>query len=220
MKNIILIAPPAAGKGTQSQMICEKYQIPHISTGDLLRSETKKETELGKLIQSKMNNGELVTDDIVIELLSNRIKQPDCLNGYVLDGFPRNVSQALKYLEMLDKSNLPLGDVIYLDLPKETAKKRIIGRLSCPNCGAVYNDQIDESKPLKFGICDKCNNALSKREDDNEETFNKRYDTYMNETYPLISFFENKGLLFKIDSSISVERTFNEIENIINRGNL
>lgn len=220
MKNIILIAPPAAGKGTQSQMICEKYQIPHISTGDLLRSETKKETELGKLIQSKMNNGELVTDDIVIELLSNRIKQPDCLNGYVLDGFPRNVSQAIKYLEMLDKSNLPLGDVIYLDLPKETAKKRIIGRLSCSNCGAVYNDQIDESKPLKFGICDKCNNTLSKREDDNEETFNKRYDTYINETYPLISFFENKGLLFKIDSSISVERTFNEIENIINRGNL
>lgn len=220
MRNIILIAPPAAGKGTQSQMICEKYQIPHISTGDLLRSETKKQTELGKLIQNKMNNGELVTDDIVIELLNNRIKQPDCLNGYVLDGFPRNVLQATKYLEMLEKSNLPLGDVIYLDLPKEIAKKRIVGRLSCSNCGSVYNDQIEESKPYKSGICDKCNNSLSKREDDNEETFNKRYDTYMNETYPLIDFFENKGLLFKIDSSISIERTFNEIEKIINRGNL
>jgi len=220
MRNIILIAPPAAGKGTQSKMICEKYQIPHISTGDLLRDEAKKETKLGKLIQDKMNNGELVTDEIVIELLKNRIKKPDCSNGYVLDGFPRNISQAEKYLEILEEFNLPLGDVIYLELPKEIAKKRIVGRLSCTNCGAVYNDQFEESKPKNLEACDLCNNTLSKREDDNEEVFDKRYDTYVLETKPLIDFFDEKGLLSKIDSSVSIESAFNEIEKIINRGNL
>lgn len=220
MKNIILIAPPAAGKGTQSQMICEKYQIPHISTGDLLRGEVKKNTKLGNLIQNKMNKGELVTDDIVIELLKNRIKEPDCSNGYVLDGFPRNISQAEKYLEMLEEFELPIGDVIYLELPKDIAKKRIVGRLSCTNCGAVYNDQFEESKPLNFEVCDKCNNKLSKRDDDSEEIFNKRYDTYMNETYPLLEFFNGKGLLSKVDSSTSIDKIFNEIEKIINRGNL
>lgn len=218
MRNIILIAPPAAGKGTQSKKICEKYHIPHISTGDLLREATRRNDEFGNSIKKLIDAGSLVSDEIVMDLLLKRIQNPDCANGYILDGFPRTIKQAEMYLDLLKQNNLPLGDVIYLDLPKETARKRIVGRLSCPNCGAVYNDQFEDSKPLHFGTCDKCNGALSKRADDTDEVFNQRYDTYMRETYPLVEFFEKNGLLFRIGSGISADRTFNEIEKIINRG--
>lgn len=213
--NIILIAPPAAGKGTQAKLLSSKYHIPHISTGDLLRAATG---ELGDIVKKTMESGALVSDDLVLKLLEERITKEDCQNGYILDGFPRNVSQAESYMNLLEKLNKPLGYVIYLDASKEITQKRIVGRLSCPTCGAVYNDQIDESKPKKFGTCDKCNGPLSKRSDDNLETFEKRYQTFMNETYPLVNYFRSKGKLFTIGSGISKERTLNEIEKIINRG--
>lgn len=213
--NIILIAPPAAGKGTQAKLLSSKYHIPHISTGDLLRAATG---ELGDIVKKTMESGMLVSDDLVLKLLEERITKEDCQNGYILDGFPRNVSQAESYMNLLEKLNKPLGYVIYLDASKEITQKRIVGRLSCPTCGAVYNDQIDESKPKKFGTCDKCNGPLSKRSDDNLETFEKRYQTFMNETYPLVNYFRSKGKLFTIGSGISKERTLNEIEKIINRG--
>lgn len=219
MRSVILIAPPAAGKGTQSKLLSNKYNLPHISTGDLLRN-VDKDSEIGRQIQGVMKSGSLVSDDIVMNLLEERISQPDCANGYILDGFPRNIAQAEKYLELLKKLNKPLGDVIYLDLPRETARKRIVGRLSCPNCGTVYNDQFEDSKPIHFGTCDKCSGALSKRDDDNDDTFNARYNVYETETKPLLHFFESKGLLFTVGSGISKERTFSEIEKIINRGNL
>ncbi len=215
MRDIILIAPPAAGKGTQAKLLSSKYQIPHISTGDLLRAATG---ELGDIVKKTMESGSLVSDDLVLKLLEERITKEDCQNGYILDGFPRNVSQAESYMKLLEKLNKPLGDVIYLDASKEVTQKRIVGRLTCPTCGAVYNDQIDESKPKKFGTCDKCNGPLSKRSDDNLETFEKRYQTFMNETYPLLNYFKNKGKLFTVGSGISKERTLNEIEKIINRG--
>lgn len=215
MRDIILIAPPAAGKGTQAKLLSSKYQIPHISTGDLLRAATG---ELGDIVKKTMESGSLVSDDLVLKLLEERITKEDCQNGYILDGFPRNVSQAESYMKLLEKLNKPLGDVIYLDASKEITQKRIVGRLSCPTCGAVYNDQIDESKPKKFGTCDKCNGPLSKRSDDNLETFEKRYQTFMNETYPLLNYFKNKGKLFTVGSGISKERTLSEIEKIINRG--
>ena len=215
MRDIILIAPPAAGKGTQAKLLSSKYQIPHISTGDLLRAATG---ELGDIVKKTMESGALVSDDLVLKLLEERITKEDCQNGYILDGFPRNVSQAESYMKLLEKLNKPLGDVIYLDASKEVTQKRIVGRLSCPTCGAVYNDQIDESKPKKFGTCDKCNGPLSKRSDDNLETFEKRYQTFMNETYPLVNYFKSKGKLFTIGSGISKERTLSEIEKIINRG--
>ena len=220
MKNIILIAPPAAGKGTQSKLISEKYNLPHISTGDLLREEVKNKTELGNLIEDIMNKGLLVTDDIVLKLLENRISCDDCKNGYILDGFPRNISQAESYLKILEKLNYPIGDVIYLNISEETARKRIVGRLSCPNCGAVYNDQFEDSKPIHFGTCDKCNGPLSKRTDDCDSVFTERFKTYQEQTYPLLQFFELRGALFTIGSGISAERTFAEIEKIINRGNV
>ena len=215
MRDIILIAPPAAGKGTQAKLLSSKYQIPHISTGDLLRAASG---ELGDIVKHTMESGALVSDDLVLKLLEERITKEDCQNGYILDGFPRNISQAESYMKLLEKLNKPLGDVIYLDASKEVTQKRIVGRLSCPTCGAVYNDQIDESKPKKFGTCDKCNGPLSKRSDDNLETFEKRYQTYMNETYPLLNYFKSKGKLFTVGSGISKERTLNEIEKIINRG--
>lgn len=215
MQDIILIAPPAAGKGTQAKLLSSKYQIPHISTGDLLRAATG---ELGDIVKKTMESGALVSDDLVLKLLEERISKEDCQNGIILDGFPRNVSQAESYMKLLEKLNRPLGYVIYLDASKEITQKRIVGRLSCPTCGAVYNDQIDDNKPKRFGTCDICNGPLTKRSDDNLETFEKRYQTYMNETYPLLDYFRSKGKLFTVGSGISKERTLSEIEKIINRG--
>ena len=215
MQDIILIAPPAAGKGTQAKLLSSKYQMPHISTGDLLRAATG---ELGDIVKKTMESGALVSDDLVLKLLEERISKEDCQNGIILDGFPRNVSQAESYMKLLEKLNRPLGYVIYLDASKEVTQKRIVGRLTCPTCGAVYNDQIDDNKPKKFGTCDICNGPLTKRSDDNLETFEKRYQTYMTETYPLLDYFRSKGKLFTVGSGISKERTLSEIEKIINRG--
>lgn len=217
MRSIILIAPPAAGKGTQSKLLTEKYQIPHISTGDLLRNISKENSELGILVKSMMESGKLVDDEIVLQLLEKRITESDCQNGYILDGFPRNVKQANNYMSLLHKLGKPLGDVIYLDLPKETAKKRIVGRLSCSNSGSVYNDQFEDSKPKHFGTCDKCGSALSKRQDDNDETFENRFETFEEQTKPLLEYFRQNGNLFVVGSGISKERTFSEIQKIVER---
>ena len=220
MRNIILIAPPAAGKGTQAKLLSSKYNIPHISIGYLLRQSATEQSEMGILIKQTIEAGALVPDNIVLNLLEKRIQEPDCNNGYILDGFPRNINQAESYLKILQNLNKQLGDVILLNIPKETAKKRIIGRLSCTECGAVYNDQFEETKPKRFGTCDLCNGSLTRRSDDKEKTFEDRYHIYENQTYPLVNYFGNKGLLFTVGSGISKERTFNEIEKVINRGNI
>jgi len=215
MNNIILISPPAAGKGTQSERIKQKYQIPHISTGDLLRRVAEEQSEMGEVVRKIMSSGNLISDDIVLKLLEQRIMQPDCINGYILDGFPRTMPQAEAYLEMLKRLNRPLGKVIYLNLPMETAKKRITGRLSCKSCPKIYNDQFEDSKPKKFGTCDSCNSPLFRREDDTEKAFNERYNQFMQHTYPLVEFFEKQGLLFRVGSGINKDRTFSEIEKIL-----
>ena len=214
MKNIILIAPPAAGKGTQSKLLSSKYQIPHVSTGDLLRSASQRNDEMGNLIKHIMETGDLVSDEIVLGLLKDNLVDEKYKNGYILDGFPRTVSQAKEYVKMLDELNIPLGDVIYLDIPKEVIKKRIIGRLSCPNCKAVYNDQIEVLKPKNEGLCDVCRVHLVRRDDDNEQTFNNRYDVFMESTYPLVEFFKDNLKVIKGD--LSAEQTFSEIERVIN----
>lgn len=216
MKNIILIAPPAAGKGTQSKLLSSKYNLAHISTGDLLRSASQKEDEMGNLIKHIMETGALVSDEIVLELLKDTLSDEKYKNGYILDGFPRTVNQAEKYISMLEELDIPLGDVIFLDIPKDVIKKRIVGRLVCPNCKTVYNDQIEENKPKLTGLCNDCSTHLIKREDDNEQTFNNRYDVYVKETYPLVDFFDKKGILSTIKGELSVDDTFKEIERIIN----
>ncbi len=219
MKSIIFIAPPAAGKGTQSALVSEKYHIPHISTGDLLRAASRENNERGKYIKEQMETGGLVSDDVTTGLLKERLQESDCDNGYILDGFPRNVEQAKAYEQILDDLHKEMGYVIFLDIDKEIAKKRIVGRLSCSKCGAVYNSMDSHLKPRVDGICDRCFGILSQRADDTEEIFNKRFDTYLKETEPLIAYYEEKGVLTRIDSGFGKEKTFSQIERLL-RGSL
>ena len=154
MKNIIFIAPPAAGKGTQSKLVNETYNIPHISTGDLLREEISKQTPLGVSIQADMEKGNLVSDEVITTLLKNRITKPDCKNGYILDGYPRNIEQAKTYQNLLEELNYDKSCVIFLDIDKDLALKRTISRIVCPNCGSSYNLLVEDLKPQKENICD------------------------------------------------------------------
>lgn len=211
MTSLIFIAPPAAGKGTQAKMVSEAYDLAHLSTGDMLREEVKNgNTEL----QEIMKSGKLVSDDIVLDLLTKKISKIE--NGYILDGFPRNVSQAISFDKMLNEMNQKIDYVIYLNLDKEIAKKRIVGRVSCPKCGNVYNTMIEGMKPSKEDLCNNCYTTLIKRKDDNEETFEVRYNTYLEETKPLIKYYQNKNILHEIDSSLEKQEVFDRIKEIIN----
>lgn len=217
--NIVFIAPPAAGKGTQAVMLSEKYNIPHVSIGELLREASEDGTERGKMIADLMVNGILVSNELVLNLIEERVSKADCNNGYILDGYPRSIEQAKQYEEMLKRLNKNLGYVIYLDIDKEVAKNRIVGRVSCPTCGSVYNDMVEELKPKVKDVCDKCNSALVKRGDDNAESFEKRFVTYITNTQPLIDYYDSLGSLYRVNSGISKENTFEQIENIL-RGNI
>ena len=207
--NVIFIAPPAAGKGTQSEMLCNKYNIKHISTGDLIRETINNNSPLSEQLKDIMNQGKLVSDEFILELIKNNLGDGD----YIFDGFPRNVKQAKMFDELLNTLNKKVDYVIYLKVSKDLAAKRILGRLSCANCGRVYNDQITELMPKQIGICDVCNIELTHRNDDNLETFNKRFDTYINETEPLLDYYKDK--LYEIDSSKDKQVIFKEIEGII-----
>jgi len=211
MKSLIFIAPPAAGKGTQAKMVSEAYDLAHISTGDLLREEVKNgNTELQEIMES----GKLVSDEIVLDLLTKKISSLE--NGYILDGFPRNVNQAISFDKMLTLMNQKIDYVIYLNLDKEIAKKRIVGRVSCPNCGNVYNTMIEGMEPKEEDLCNNCHTTLTKRKDDNEETFEVRYNTYLEETEPLIKYYQDKNILYEIDSSLEKQEVFERIKEIIN----
>ena len=205
---VTFIAPPAAGKGTFSKMISEKYKIPHISTGDLLRNADDEN------IKQKLSDGEFISDEIITNLLLKRLKEKDTKKGYVLDGFPRNLNQAKTYDAYLEKESKK-QKVFVIDLKKEDAAKRIIGRKVCPNCGAVYNDMFDNLKPKQKDVCDKCQNALIKRDDDKEETFEKRYQTYLKETYPLVKHYEDKSLVYHIKPKENTSETWKQIESIL-----
>lgn len=219
MESIIFIAPPAAGKGTQSKMLSEAYHIPHISTGDLLREASLVEDERGKYIKDQMSRGAFVSDDIILELLEERLKETDCNNGYILDGFPRNIEQAASYEKILEKLNKKLGIVIYLEVDKELACKRISGRVNCPKCGSVYNTIMEEAKPKQDGICDRCGSKLVKRQDDNSETFGVRYDTYLEKTQPLLDYYEAKNVLYHVESGTNKDETFKNISSLLKGSN-
>ena len=206
--NIILIAPPAAGKGTQSELICNNYNLNHISTGDLLREVTKKDDEFSNHIKDLMNKGMLISDDIILNLINEKVKDNQ---GCVFDGFPRNLKQAEAFDQLLDKLNKKIDYVIYLTIDKETACERIAGRYVCQNCKSVYNFKSNTDIP----VCSNCGTELTKRKDDNVETFNSRYDVYMKETYPIIDYYRNKGILYEVDSSNETNVVFNDIKNII-----
>ena len=215
MKNIIFIAPPAAGKGTMSEILIDKYGYKHISTGDILRSMAKTEDEFGKNLSKILESGNLVSDEIVYEALKRRLAMNDLDNGFILDGFPRNILQAREYDKILESLNKELGVVIYLDTPRNILEKRITGRRLCTECGATYNVLTGVNTPKVDGICDKCGAKLYQRDDDNLESFNTRYETFIEKTYPLVDFYEDKKVLHRV-KSVDVDDTMKEIEAIIN----
>lgn len=216
MKNIIFIAPPAAGKGTQAKLVSNEYNIPHISTGDLLREEISKNSTIGLSIKKDLECGNLVSDEVITTLLKNRITKSDCLNGYILDGYPRNLAQAKKYNNLLEELHYDSGAVIFFNIDKEVALKRTLSRIICPNCGSSYNLMIENLKPRKENICDRCNHKLQTRTDDTKEIFINRFDTYLNSTKDLIEYYQNLGLLHQIDvSNKSPETIFGEVKEIL-----
>lgn len=215
MRNLILLAAPGAGKGTLAKELKEKYNYVHISTGDLLRERVLKDDELGREIANMQKEGLLVTDEIVYKLLEDRLMEDDCKKGYILDGFPRNVKQAEKYDEIVKKINGDLGIIIVLDIAKEELASRITGRRLCKECGAIYNMNNPKLTPKVEGTCDKCGGELYQRSDDNLESLETRYNTYVEKTQPLIDFYSAKGNLYTVDSNKGSEYTFEQVTELL-----
>ena len=216
MKNIIFVAAPAAGKGTISAKVCTEYNIPHISTGDLLRNEIAASSKIAMEIKSAMARGEFVSDEVITKLLKKRLEAKDCKKGFILDGYTRNISQAKTYDNILKELNYDEGLVVFLDIDRELAMKRALSRVVCSKCGLSYNLINKEYAPLKEGICDNCGSSLKTRSDDNEESFINRFDTFMKETYPLLEYYEKKGNLLKIKvDNITTDDIFDEIKKVI-----
>lgn len=211
MISIVLIAPPAAGKGTQSELLVNEYGFAHISTGDMLREVAVYNND----IKTKLESGDLISDDVVFELLLDRLKRDDCKKGFILDGFPRTLDQAIRYDSLMSKIGVTNNVVIYLDVDENTAYKRIVGRLVCQTCEHVYNELISESMPHIAGICDNCGGTLIKRSDDNEETFKRRYEVFKKNTLPVVNYYKEKGILHVIDSSCGKSDVLKVIEGFV-----
>ena len=215
MKNVIFVAPPAAGKGTCSEYLKSKFNYNHVSTGDLLREARIKGDELSQRIASIMDSGGLVGDDIVLELLQNKLNQLGTSSKFILDGYPRNIAQAKTLDELFNSLNISDYVVIYLTIDFEEALKRTLSRLICPNCKRGYNKYSTSLKPIKDGICDDCGASLITRSDDNEETFKIRFDNYMKETSEVIKYYEEKNKLVTINASDSIDSIYENIERVI-----
>lgn len=206
---LILLGPPGAGKGTQAAGIVDKYKIPHISTGDIFRQNINENTPLGLKAKDYMNKGLLVPDELVIEIVENRLKEPDAQNGFLLDGFPRTVNQAIALDKALSGMDSQLDKVINIEVDKELLVERVVGRRICKTCGATFH--VSFNKPKVDGICDVCGDELYQRADDTLETVSKRIEVYQSETKPLIDYYTEKGLLVTVDGQIGIENVFNEI---------
>ena len=210
---IIMLGAPGAGKGTQAKKIAEKYQIPHISTGDIFRANIKNGTELGKKAKTYMDQGLLVPDELVCDLVVDRVQQGDCKKGYILDGFPRTIPQA----ESLDRALAALGEsvdyAINVEVPDENIVNRMGGRRACVGCGATYHLAYAPTK--KEGICDTCGAELILRDDDKPETVQKRLGVYHEQTQPLIDFYSKKGILKNVDGTMDMEVVFQAITGIL-----
>ena len=218
MKNIIFIAPPAAGKGTQSAKIEAEYHLPHISTGDILRKASQEDSEMGSYILEILTTGALVKDEIMYDLLERRLSEEDCKNGYILDGFPRTVEQAIKYDEILNKLNQTLGYVIVLEMDPKQLEKRITGRRICSSCGKVYNVNTDSFQPKLESICDHCGARLKQRNDDNIESFHNRYQIYLEKTKPVLDYYRQKGVLYVVNGDGDPTLVYERINNILKKG--
>ena len=210
---IIMLGAPGAGKGTQAKKIAAEYKIPHISTGDIFRANIKNNTELGQKAKAYMDKGELVPDELTLDLIMDRFKQPDCENGYVLDGFPRTIPQA----EALDRALAEMGQkidyAIDVEVPDENIVNRMSGRRACVDCGATYH--IVYAPTAKEGICDKCGGELILRDDDKPETVLKRLGVYHEQTQPLIDYYTKAGILKTVDGTVDINDVFAAIVEIL-----
>jgi adenylate kinase len=206
---LIMLGAPGAGKGTQAANLAKELNIPHISTGDIFRANIKNGTELGKKAKSYMDAGKLVPDELVCDLVADRIAKDDCKEGYILDGFPRTIPQA----EALDKAVLALGTkidyAVNIDVPDEAIITRMGGRRACLNCGATYHVQYNP--PKKEGVCDTCGHPLVLRDDDKPETVQTRLNVYHEQTQPLIDYYDKKKILVTVDGTQSMDQVFSDI---------
>lgn len=206
---LVILGPPGAGKGTQAENIIEKYGIVHISTGDIFRENIKNNTELGLKAKSYMDAGKLVPDDVVIEIVQDRISKDDCKNGFLLDGFPRTVQQAVSLDAELDKMDTKLDRVVNIEVDPSILVERAVGRRVCPECKATYH--VKFNPPKVEGKCDNDNSDLIQRADDNEETVKTRIDVYTKQTSPLIDYYKAQGLLLDIDGTNDIDKVFEDI---------
>jgi adenylate kinase len=211
--NILFMGPPGAGKGTQAENIVNEFGIPHISTGDAFRLAIKQGTPIGIKAKEFMDQGLLVPDDVTIGIVEERLQQSDCEKGFLLDGFPRTLSQAEALDDILARLNTGLDHVINLKVDREKLLARLTGRRICKNCGSTYH--VIFNPPKQEGICDKCGGELYQRSDDNEESVGIRLDEYINKTAPLLTFYENKGLLRQIDGDQEIDAVSSQIASIL-----
>jgi len=211
--NIILFGPPGAGKGTQAKKLVDFYGIPQISTGDILRANVREGTELGLAAKAYMDKGELVPDEVLIGIIKNRLQEPDCEKGFILDGYPRTVPQADALAVILDEIDKPIDVVLNLQVPDEELVKRISGRLMCSKCGASYNKTFSPSK--KEGICDICGGEIYQRADDKEDAVQNRLKVYKKQTQPLIDYYSKQGILVTLDGTKDINEVFKDIKAVL-----
>ncbi|WP_427916559.1 adenylate kinase [Thermincola ferriacetica] len=205
----MIMGPPGAGKGTQAEVLVKELNITHISTGDMFRAAIKEGTEMGKKAKEYMDKGQLVPDEVVVGMVKDRLSQPDCEKGFLLDGFPRTIAQAEALSKTLDEMGIKLDGVINIEVPREKLLARLTGRRVCKSCGASYH--VLFNPPEKEGVCNNCGGELYQRSDDNEETVNNRLDVYEEQTQPLIDYYKEKGLLININGDQPIDKVLADI---------
>ena len=210
---LILLGAPGAGKGTQAEVLCKELDIPTISTGNILRAAIKNGTPVGLQAKAYMDAGKLVPDEVIIGIITERVAQEDCKNGYILDGFPRTIPQAESLTEALAANGEAIDFALNVDVPDANIVNRMAGRRACLKCGATYHIQF--AAPKKEGICDKCGSELVLRDDDKPETVQKRLEIYHDQTHPLIEYYEKKGVLHTVDGTQTMEDVFKNITDIL-----
>ena len=213
--NIVFLGPPGAGKGTQAEKLARAYSIPHISTGDILREEIKAGTELGKLAQSYIDDGNLIPDDVAGGIIKNRLEKEDAVGGYILDGFPRTIPQAEMLEKLLQEMGSGLDRVIYLDASQDVIIPRLSGRRVCRKCGKIYH--IKNMPSSKEGVCDICGGETYQRPDDRPEAIRQRFQVYRDKTADLIDWYDKKGLLSRFNADIAKEETYEELTELFDQ---